>query len=379
MVMGAKILIVDDEPHVLRAMVYALRRAGYEVVTAQNGEQALSKVHSEHPDLMILDVMKPGMNGLEVCQRLRKQQETASLPIIILSAGSQVDDKVRGFEAGADSYVTKPVALSEIIARVAALLQRRAQLTDAAVAAKGQTFAVYGAKGGVGTTFVAVNLAVALRQVSNKSVVLVDANLQFGDVGLALNMRPDHTLLDLRPYLGQLDSELLDSVLVSHSSGIQLLLASLDLEANVSMSPQLLGQVLAKLEETFDYVVVDTWTVLDERTQAVLDSADKIVLLTTPQMSSLRNARLFLNPQEASEHEPETLLVTVNRYDDRGGIRTQDITQVLQQRIAASLPDDQELVMYSLNRGVPLVISHPRSSVARGLFELAGAIAGAES
>ena len=375
--MGAKILIVDDEPHVLRAMAYALRRAGYEVVTAQDGEEALSKVHTEHPDLMILDVMMPGMNGLEVCQRLRKQQETASLPIIVLSAGSQVDDKVRGLEAGADSYVTKPVALSEIIARVAALLQRRAQLTDAAVAAKGQTLAVYGAKGGVGTTFVAVNLAVALRQVSNKSVVLVDANLQFGDVGLALNMRPDHTLLDLRPYLGQLDSELIDSVLVSHSSGIQLLLASLDLEANVSMSPQLLGQVLAKLEETFDYVVVDTWTVLDERTQAVLDSADKIVLLTTPQMSSLRNARLFLNPQEASEHGPETLLVTVNRYDDGGGITTQDITQVLQQRIAARLPDDGDLVMYSLNRGVPLVVSHPRSSVARSLFELAGAIAGA--
>lgn len=377
--MGAKILVVDDEPHVLRAMSYALRRAGYEVVTAQNGEEALSKVHSEHPDLMILDVMMPGMGGLEVCRRLRKQQETANLLIIILSAGSHVDDKVRGLKAGADSYVTKPVALSEMIARVAALLQRQAQLYSAAVAVKGQTFAVYGAKGGVGTTFVAVNLAVALRQVSNRSVVLVDANLQFGDVSLALNIRPDHTLLDLRPYLGKLDSELMDSVLVSHSSGIQLLLASPDLEANVSMSPQLLGQVLAKLEETFDYVVVDTWTVLDERTLAVLDSADKTVLLTTPQMSSLRNARLFLKPREASEYGPETLLVTVNRYDDRGGITTRDITQVLQQTIAARLPDDGALVMYSLNRGVPLVVSHPRSSVARGLFELAGAIAGAES
>jgi len=375
--MAAKILIVDDEPHVLRAIAYALRRAGYEVVTAPNGEEALSKVHSEHPDLMILDIMMPGINGLEVCQRLRKQQQTASLPIIMLSARADVDDKVRGLGAGADSYVTKPVALSEIMARVAALLQRQAQLYSAAAAAKGQTVAVYGAKGGVGTTFVAVNLAVALRRVSNKSVVLVDANLQFGNVSLALNVRPEHTLLDLHPYLDRLDSELMDSVLVSHSSGVQLLLASPDLEANLSISPQLLGQVLAKLEETFGYVVVDTWTVLDEHTQAILNSADKIVLLTTPQMSSLHNARLFLNLREASEHRQETLMLALNRYDGRGRIKEREIAQVLQQRIAARLPNDGALVTYSLNRGVPLVVSHPRSSVARSLLRLAGAIAGA--
>ena len=122
--MGAKILVVDDEPNALHMIGYALQAEGYEVVVAQNGAEAISKAQTEAPDLVILDVMMPDMSGTEVCEQLRKSQETFSLPIIMLSAKTQVSDKVSGLEAGADEYLTKPITPQELVAPVKALLGR---------------------------------------------------------------------------------------------------------------------------------------------------------------------------------------------------------------------------------------------------------------
>ena len=170
--MKAKILIVDDEPNILRLIGYSLEVAGYEIVTAKTGAEALKVVELEQPDLIVLDVMLPDMSGLDICQQLRKKPQTTDLPIIMLSARAQVADKVEGLKAGADEYVTKPVDAEEMTARVAALLERREHLVQtlapSQVPDRGQILAVYGPKGGVGRTVVAANLAVALRKVTKK-------------------------------------------------------------------------------------------------------------------------------------------------------------------------------------------------------------------
>jgi DNA-binding response OmpR family regulator len=119
-----RVLIVDDDPSVLRMMEYVFDRADYEVHLATNGPEALSKVNEAKPDLIILDVMMPDVSGLEVCQRLRAEPASAHLPVIILSAKDQLEDKVNGFEAGADDYVAKPVDPQELLARAKALLHR---------------------------------------------------------------------------------------------------------------------------------------------------------------------------------------------------------------------------------------------------------------
>ena len=119
-----RVLIVDDDPDALRLIEYIFDRAGYEAHLAANGPEALSEVNEVKPDLVILDVMMPDVSGLEVCQRLRAQPATAHLPIIMLSAKNQVDDKVDGFDAGADDYVSKPVDPQELLARAKAVLNR---------------------------------------------------------------------------------------------------------------------------------------------------------------------------------------------------------------------------------------------------------------
>ena len=168
--MGDKILIVDDEPHLLRLMEYALQVEGYEIVTAANAQEAIAKVWSERPDLAILDVMLPDASGLEVCRQLRSKAETEGLPIIMLSARERVADKVKGLQVGADDYVTKPVDMDEMVARVAALLARTKRLTRARAPDRGKVVGFVGAKGGVGTTTVALNVAAALAEQGSRVI-----------------------------------------------------------------------------------------------------------------------------------------------------------------------------------------------------------------
>ena len=118
----AKLLVVDDEFNILELLATSLRFAGFEVVTAGNGREALEKAHAENPDLIVLDVMMPGMDGFEVTRRLRENGTTT--PVLFLTAKDATEDKVTGLGAGGDDYVTKPFSLEEVVARLRALLRR---------------------------------------------------------------------------------------------------------------------------------------------------------------------------------------------------------------------------------------------------------------
>ncbi len=377
--MKAKILIVDDEPNILRLIGYSLEVAGYEIVTAKTGVEALKVVELEQPDLIVLDVMLPDMSGLDICQQLRKKPQTTDLPIIMLSARAQVADKVEGLKAGADEYVTKPVDAEEMTARVAALLERREHLVQtlapSQVPDRGQILAVYGPKGGVGRTVVAANLAVALRKVTKKEIVLVDANMRLGDVGLILNAPSKYTILDLLSHADNLDVGLINEVLVSHSSGISILQSPSRIDGNGTLEAASLANLFAKLQEMFDYIVVDLSAVLDECTRAILGLADKIVLVTTPEISALHNVQLFFEREESMQYAPDSLLVVLNRYDLGVGIKMKDIEEIVRSKIASKIPSDGELMVSSLEEGVPVVISHPRKPVAKSLLQLAETIA----
>lgn len=146
--MKETILVVDDEPAILRLIDYQLQSDGYEVLTARTGAEALRLIEGQLPDLMILDVMMPDMSGIQVCQALRSQPKTAELPVILLSARAQVNDKITGLHAGADDYVTKPVEMTELIARVEALLSRSRRLRNVQPVKQGRVVAFMGVKGG---------------------------------------------------------------------------------------------------------------------------------------------------------------------------------------------------------------------------------------
>ncbi|RLC81098.1 MAG: response regulator receiver protein, partial [Chloroflexi bacterium] len=152
----AKILIVDDDPKAVKLMGYILHKEGYEIIPALSGKEALEILRKEKPDLIILDIMMPEMDGYEVCRRIRANPDTAKVPVIMLTAKAMLEDKIAGFEAGADDYVTKPVLPAELTARVKVLLSRAAPVE----VTRGKLITFVGAKGGVGVTSVAVNVGV---------------------------------------------------------------------------------------------------------------------------------------------------------------------------------------------------------------------------
>ena len=224
--MPAKILVVDDDPNVQRLLTYTLRQEGYEVLTAADGAEAVRLWGLEHPDLLLLDVMLPKLDGYAVASRIRAEEGTGHTPIIMLTAEREVEQKVKGLRAGADDYLVKPFHPAELLARIKSLLVRFAP-TEVAVGRPplGRILAFYGAKGGVGTTTIAINAAIALHRELGRRVALVDGNLQFGDHRVFLDLGLDRKSIVDVVQAPSIDVDLLKNVLVRHDSGIDLLLA----------------------------------------------------------------------------------------------------------------------------------------------------------
>jgi len=359
-----KILIIDHELDHIESVKGILETQGYEVITAVTGQGGLAKAQIERPDLVLLEIDLPDIDGYEVCRALRSTPSTARIPIIIHSSRADVADKVAGFKAGANDYVVKPAAAAELVARIEATLGATERPLTHIVA-------LWGCKGGVGTTTVASNLAVALRSRTGQRVTLLDASVLGGTLDVMLNLPPQYTMADLIPHLDSLDTELLTSVLAKHSSGVNVLLSSPWSNNGSKPHPDQWERILGWLQDISDYVIIDTAPSLDESTIAVLELADQVVILLTPEMTSLRNARLFLNLTTTWAQGPQKFLLVLNRYPVKGCIKLKDIEKALQRQIDMQIPSDEALVTYSINRGVPLVVSHPRSPIARSLYRLA--------
>lgn len=368
----AKILVVDDEQNLLRMIGYALSNEGYQVLGAQNGEEALYKVQIQQPDLVILDVMLPDMSGIEICQRLRSDAETANLPIIMLSARVQVSDKIEGLEAGADEYVTKPIELDEIVARVEALLQRTKRLRQASTAKRRKVVGFIGAKGGVGTTTIALNVALALTK-QEKSVIAVELRPHFGTFSLHLGWVPGENLtdlLDLEPEF--IDERQVSMRLVRHASGLQVLFGPQDMSEPHTIEPVQVDALIKNLAPMADYTILDLSSYPSEINRTALRQCDLVVLVLEPEPTSVMSGRAMLELMKAWGVSGKLAgAVVVNRTVSAAPMKLADIGSQLGCKIIRVIPPAAEACLRAHQLGAPIVLSQPNNVITTALTELA--------
>jgi len=380
-----RLLIVDDIPETrenLRKLLFF--ESDIEVVGAAiSGEEGIEMAVELQPDIVLMDINMPGVDGITASERIT--QKVPFCQIIMMSVQGEADYLRRSMLAGARELLIKPFSSDELVSsirRVHQLGASRRQVMPApllaeddrydkpAPSAEGKIVTVFSAKGGVGCSTIAVNLAITLQQNAAGRVVVVDTSLQFGDVGVLLNLYASRTLADLAAHADELDSELISDVFIPHSSGIKALLAPARPELADTVTPGLITEVLTRLRTMFDIIIVDTSSLLDDVVLNVLDVSDKIIVVTTPEIPAIKDAKLFFEVTEALEYGRERFVFVLNKADRRVNIRAEDISANIKYKIESQLPLDERSVTTAVNQGVPFVLGDKNSLLTQATVAL---------
>jgi pilus assembly protein CpaE len=371
--MAAKILVVDDDPNVQRLLQYTLKQEGYEVVIAGDGAEGFRLWGAESPDLILLDVMLPKLDGYQVATKIRTEEgATGHVPIIMLTAEREVEQKVRGLRAGADDYLIKPFHPAELMARIKSLLARFApQETLVGRPPLGRVLALYGAKGGVGTTTIAINAAIALHRELGRKVCLVDGNLQFGDHRVFLDLGLDKKSIVDIVTAPNIDIDLVRQVMVKHDSGVDLLLAPPSPETAELVTQEHMPVILELLRGLYDYIVIDIDKRLDDINLGVLESADTMFVVMTADLSCLKNVRLVLETIGHLGYEAGKVQLVLNRSNAFTGINVKNAEGALKRTIDHQIVNEYRGAISALNSGAPFMFTKADSLLGRSLLEFA--------
>jgi len=368
---GAKILIVDDEPNVVHMVSYTLIAEGFEVVVAQNGAEALSKVQTEAPDLVLLDVMLPDISGADVCEQLRKQQDTIELPIIMLSALAQVADKVRCLEAGADEYVTKPIAPQELIARINSLLGRLHRVRSSLSKHSGKVLGFIGAKGGVGTTTAALNVASAL-VTQEKQVVAAEIRSSYGTFSAQFNLvQPPGLASLLKVDPGKMNEHEISLHFTYLPSGLRLLVGPQNVAEYREIEAQQVEMILKIIISMVDYVILDLPCYPSDANQAAIRRCDLVALVVEPECTALASGIVAVNQIRSWGIYGNRLgIIVVNRAPLVIPIKVDQIKTSLGHDIIEVIPTAAEGLIASQRVSEPIIRYQPMSDISKAFFEM---------
>ncbi len=370
-------LAIDDDVIVLKMTSAALTRLGYSVVTASDGLKGLAAVRAERPDVVITDVMMPGIDGYEFTRRLRRDPAFAQLPVLILTAQTELEEKLKAFEAGADDYLSKPFEPAELAARLTVLLRRAersqaGQSSGAPISEKARFIAVHSLRGGAGSTSLAVNLAFSLLQLWEAPTLLLDLVPAAGQIALMLNMPLKRTWADLIDHsAADIDSELLKTIVSKHASGLEFVAAPTYPEDAQALSHDIITHAVRLLESQYEYVVADLSHDFSEAALAGLDPADYVLLLMTPDLPSVRAAVAALHTYDKLGYDKEKIVVILNSAFEFNGLPRKNIEIALHTPVNLMLPYDSASFITAMNLGRPFVQANPDRPVSIGVEDLA--------
>ncbi len=381
---GLRIVIIAPADALDQDWITGLQSESSVNVLARVGvlQRGIEAVQQHQPNILLID--RP-VEQIEETLSVAYAVAPQTLCVAVLPQQDMAAVR-RLVSAGARDILIKPLHHRDMLASLRQVVQmedtRRQRAGQPALLALqqrkalGKVIVVMGPKGGVGSTTVATNLAVALKHVGGHDVALADFSLQFGDVGVLLNLWSKHTLHDLAIHYDTIDDGLLDRVMVPHASGVKVLLAPGEPELSADMSGVQVNAIIKALRSRFAYVVVDCWSFLDEITETLMAAADQVLLVTTPEIPALKNSKQALEYFTRHGVHKDHVALVLNRFPSVKGVTLQDIQQHLRHPVQANLPSDGPAVTYAANKGIPVVQSHPQSWVAQSFLKLAAWVAG---
>lgn len=344
----------------------------------ESTDKLVRQLRAVEPDIIIIDHTLGGDPTLDIIDDLALQFPMAAVVAILPTSDSIMAQRV--MLAGARGFVVQPftqINLLSVLRRMVELENRRQPLKSTSVFSMPEAIrplrsvAVFSPRGGAGTTTVATNLAVALAEETGSKVLLFEGKLFFGHLEVMLNIRGQNNVSDLVQHVAHLDDTLIRDVVSQHASGIHVLLAPSNLQIAQGIRADDLYTVFITLSRMYDYIVVDNGSSLSEASVTMMDAADRILLLTNPDLASLHDTSRFIQLSRSLGYSPDKILTVLNRAGVNGGVRQSDIEAVLHYQLYAQIADDPDASLRSLNRGIPMLVRYPRSPASRSIRELA--------
>lgn len=378
--MAQKILIIDDDIDTLKLVGIMLERKGFEILAATTGEKGLRTAQEEIPDLILLDVMIPDRDGYQIARELRASPDTESIPIIMFTAKSQVDDKVEGLEAGADAYITKPARPRELFAQVNSILKRAPQRTPSGPVPqqpKGSLIGILSAKGGLGVSTLAINLAIELHNQSGKKVILSDFRPGQGTIAIELDIQTSQTMNRLleEPGAEDLGDQITDSLL-EHKSGIKTFLSSYQpKDAQHITSGEIFRRIAEELGKLAPYTVLDLGPGLTPISSQVAPECSKLLICLEPTpMNIIQTKALFQDLINMGVGEGRFISVLINRQRSGVQLSWEQAEDQLGREIDHIFTPVPELAYQAARTHVSMVERSPDSMTAEQFTKLASSL-----
>lgn len=367
-----RILIADDieETRNVIKKILGLQKENIEVVgEAGNGEEVLRLIPTVKPDVVLMDINMPVLNGLVATERIT--MEHPSVMVIIMSVQAESEYLKKAMFHGAKEYIIKPFNYDELTQTITTTYEkykeRQVKFTGSVdVLRDGKVTAFFSSKGGVGKSVLALNTAVVLSKEANKKILLIDMDLQFGDISMLVNKYNQKTIMDAVED-GQIDSyENIKSYLYKYNDNFDILFAPGKPEAAEYIVKEAVEKIMNAVKKQYDVIVVDTGINFNDNTLYILDMAQKIFMVSTMEIVALKNTKLGIKVMESLGYEKDKVKLVINRFNSSYGISKKEVEDAFKDGVFAFIPDEEKTVIVSVNKGVPLCDDNKYSKLKIG-------------
>jgi len=359
-----RVLLIDDEQFYFKLIRNALKAADYDLEYAKSASEGLAKIPSYEPEMLIVDLKLPEMDGFEIVKRIRRDPKFSHTPVIVITSADELSEKLKAFELGADDYLVKPFQPEELVARMGILARRGRAMQMARKETKDKkistVLAVHSLRGGLGCSSLVVNLGLALYKLWGKQTLLVDGVLTAGQVALMLNAKPKATWENLVGIeLENLDEMVVGEIMCLDKSGVRYIASPRYPIAADTFSNGSLQLLMERLTSSNEFIVVDTSHDFSDMTIQMLSMAGSILLVMAPEMAALRTTMSALEIYDRLGVPLENVKIVLNNNSSNPAIKQTQLEKVLKRPMDFVLPYEAGEVNRALNFGKPFILENP--------------------